>query len=49
MHSHLTEKLCEDQVLLHDSIITPRLVSLQVKARGPKLRGLGKKGGLGGD
>lgn len=25
-----------------------RLMSLQVKARGPKLRGLGKKGGLGG-
>lgn len=29
--------------------MTPRLqVSLQVKARGPKLRDLGKKGGLGG-
>lgn len=42
------EKLYEDKLLLRDSLMTPRLMSLQVKARGPKLRGLGKKGGLGG-
>lgn len=41
MHSHLVRSC----VKTSDSIMTYMLVSLQVKARGPKLRGLGQKGG----